>query len=189
MAGPAGWEKLYGPYSDGSILEHYVFAKSATGSESGTAAFTHTGSSDAAGRMYRFTDWKADGTMANNFEGANTSGGSSSNTIADAGVTTTGADRLAVQFVSVGDNNALDAFTGQTGGTWAEAVAEYTNTTGTDFAMGLQIATMASAGTIDGGTDTMAAADPWHVIGFAIIGTTGSPAETPFPYIGGGYHE
>jgi hypothetical protein len=95
-------------------------------------------------------------------------------TISDVAVTTLGADRLALNFVAVDDDNALDPFAGETGGDWTEAVAEYATATGTDAALGLQIATIASAGTIDGGTDAMAVADNWLVVGFALIGTTPS---------------
>jgi hypothetical protein len=126
--------------------------------------------------MYRFESWRNDATMANNFEGTNTSGPTTSTTIADASVTTTAADRLAVNLVSVTDDNALDAFTGMTGGTWAEAIAEYTTALPSpDVALGLQTATMASAGTIDGGTDVMVASDAWYVFGLAIIGTSYTP--------------
>ena len=80
-----------------------------------------------------------------------------------------GADRLALQFVGVDDDNPLGPFTGMSGGTWAEAVAEFASATGTDGAIQLQTATIASAGTIDGGSFTMAAADNWGVIGFALM--------------------
>ena len=42
---------------------------------------------------------------------------------------------------------------------------------GTDGAIGLQTAAMATAGTIDGGTFSMDS-DAWGVVGFALIGTT-----------------
>lgn len=100
-----------------------------------------------------------------------------STTITDCDVITLGADRLALNFVGVNDDNTLDAFSGQSGGTWAEAVAEYAESTGTDAALGLQSATMASAGTIDGGSDTMAASDAWGVIGFALIPAASGPTE------------
>lgn len=94
-------------------------------------------------------------------------GAATSTTIADVAVTTNGADRLAVNMIAVNDDNALAAFSGQTGGTWVEPVAEYLDSTGTDGCIGIQTANMASAGTIDGGTITMAS-DGWGVIGFAL---------------------
>ena len=139
-----------------------------------TATFS-ADTQDVYVRWYEFADVSAGTTLADvteNDASTYVNERATSNTIADTGVTTNGADRLACQFVAVNDDNALDAFTGMTGGTWAEAVAEYAVATGTDAAIGLQIAEMASAGTINGGTDTMAASDGWAVIGFALIGTT-----------------
>lgn len=174
---PTGWTKLFGPTNTGNA-NYYLFAKSADGTESGSQAFTASGgTATMSGRMYRFTGWLNDATMANNFEGSATSGPTTSNTIADAGVTTAGTDRLVCNFVGVDDDNALDAFTGQTGGTWAEAVAEFTTSTGNpDSAYGLQTETLASAGTINGGTDVMAASDPWVVFGLAILPSGDAPA-------------
>ena len=167
---PTDWTLLYGPLDLTSLRRSYIFAKSATGSESGLLSVPCTvggTSQDAAGRIYRFTGWANSATMADNFEGGSFGTGTDA-TIEQPSITTSGAERLCVAFVHVADDNALDAFTGTTGGTWGEAVAEYAQATGDDFAMGLQTATLASAGTISGGVDTMAAADPWGVQTFAI---------------------
>jgi hypothetical protein len=93
--------------------------------------------------------------------------------VTDTGVTTNGADRLAVQLVAVNDDNALASFTGETGGDWTEAVAEFASATSSDGCVQLQTATIASAGTINGGSQTMAAADAWGVIGFAFLPAAG----------------
>lgn len=127
-------------------------------------------------RLYEFSGVRTDTgatTAAICENGADADGitfsNGTSSTIADVAVTTNGSDRLAVNLVGVNDDNALDAFTGMTGGTWAEAVAEYLDATGTDGSIGIQIADMPSAGTIDGGTDAMAVSDGWGVLGFALI--------------------
>ncbi len=137
---------------------------------------------DTYSRLYEFADVNTGTALTDILE--NGSAGSTgtpttatSTTIADSGVTTLGDNRLALQFVFVNDDNALDAFTGQTGGDWTEAVAEYLTATGTDAAIGLQIATVASAGTIDGGTDAMAASDRWGVIGFALLPVSSRKAQ------------
>lgn len=157
---------LYGAFGD--TTPQWVLAKSASGSESGTIAVARPGGSDAfIGRMYRVTGWLNDATMTANFESGATLNGLATN-IDQPSVTTGGVERLVVAFVGVRDDNALDAFTGTTGGTWAEAVAEFTTIVGADGALGLQTATLASAGTISGGVDTMAASDPWRVHAFAI---------------------
>ena len=125
-------------------------------------------------RVYHFDDVSTGTTLATVIEnataGSTVNSAGTSATIADASVQTLGADRLALNFVAGNDDNALDAFTGMTGGTWAEAIAEYATATGTDGVIGLQTATMATAGTIDGGTDGWAdAADSWGVVGFALL--------------------
>jgi hypothetical protein len=94
-----------------------------------------------------------------------------STTVSDTGVTTLGPDRLALQLVAANDNIAIDAFVGETGGDWVEAAAEYADSAGTDGMVQLQTAAMATAGTIDGGSDTVVSAG-WGVVGFALIGTT-----------------
>lgn len=71
--------------------------------------------------------------------GAGTEVGTST-TVADAGMIVLGRERLVLNFVGINDDNAISAFTGMTGGTWAEAVAEYADSGGTDASVGLQIA-------------------------------------------------
>lgn len=58
----------------------------------------------------------------------------------DAIVKTIGSDRLALNFVAVNDDNAISAFTGETGGNWALAVTPYADSGGTDGAIALQSA-------------------------------------------------
>lgn len=132
-----------------------------------------TSANDGYARLYEFSGVHTGSALADVIEngtaGSHVNGAGTSATIADSGVTTLGADRLAINLVAVNDDNALDAFTGMTGGTWAEATAEYLTATGTDGAIGLQTATIASAGTIDGGTDSMGISDAWGVVGFALI--------------------
>ena len=170
---PSGWTELHADENGGAAgndIRQEIFAKSASGSESGTLAVTMVaGGADGPfmARMYRVTGWLNDATMANNFEGAAVTSGTST-TISAPSVTTVGAERLCVAFVAVSDDNALDAFTGETGGDWTEAVAEFTTLAATDGALGLQIATLATATTISGGTDTMAASDGWVCRAFAI---------------------
>lgn len=124
-------------------------------------------------RWYEFSGVARDGaTLGASIENGGSTflnGVGTSTTIADTGVTTNGADRLACQFVAVNDDNAVGDFTGETGGDWVEAVAEFLSATGTDGCIQLQTATIASAGTINGGSFVMAASDPWGVIGLALI--------------------
>ena len=130
------------------------------------------GTVDTYCRTYEFSGVHTGTTLAavieNGSAGSTVNGVGNSTTVADSGVTTLGADRLACNFVAVNDDNVLIDFTSETGGDWTEAVAEFASATGTDGAIQLQTATIASAGTINGGTYTMVT-DPWGVVGFALI--------------------
>lgn len=139
---------------------------------------------DIYGWMTEFSGVSTGTTLASVIEngaGTFTNGAGTSATIADTGVTTNGSDRLALNFIGVNDDNNADfdteAFTGQTGGTWVSG-GSFGSATGTDGAVGIQKADMAAAGTINGGSLTMAASDAWGVIGFALISpSTGGIAQ------------
>ena len=179
---PAGWTAAStNPVTVGATaFRAYVFGLIAAGTEGGTTI--NLGAPANANMrhaiVYRFTGVRND-VIANVWGGfASTSDNNTTATVTDAGVTTPEADCLAVNLIFVNDDNPLVAFTGMTGGTWTEPVAEYTNAATTpDVALGINVATMASAGTIDGGTQTMAAIDPWAVIGFYIRGTAAAAPE------------
>lgn len=129
-----------------------------------------TGAGDIYARLYEFTGVHTGTTLSDILE--NSTAGTIVNAtgsvaaVADTGVTTTGIERLAINAIAVNDDNALGSFTGETGGDWTLS-ADFGSATGTDGEIGLQTATIASAGTINGGSFTMAAADPWGVLGFA----------------------
>lgn len=145
---------------------------------SGTPSFQFAGGTEGCDvycRMYAFRGVSLGTTLAEVIESEGFGSGTST-TIADTGVTTTGPDRLAVQMISVNDDNAVGPMTGMTGGTWGEPVAEYATATGTDACIAINTADMAAAGTINGGTYVMVASDNWGVIGFAF-----KPVETYVP--------
>jgi hypothetical protein len=73
--------------------------------------------------------------------------------------------------LAINDDNPVDAFTGQTGGTWAETVAEYATQSGTDGCIQIQTATMTAAGTISGGTASITDVDAWGSVAFALLPT------------------
>lgn len=154
--------------------QHLWIGRHVGGTRTVTISGDNAGGDDLYFRVYEFTGVSTGTTLGtvieNGSAGATVSGAGTSATIADADVTTLGAERLALNFVAGNDDNTLDAFTGMTGGTWAEAVAEYADSAGTDGVIGLQTATIAAAGTIGGGTDGWAdAADGWGVVGFALL--------------------
>ena len=114
-------------------------------------------------RMYAFSN-----VALSSFSEGGSYGSGTGNTINAQSVTTTGVNRLAVSFVFVNDNNNAGSFAGESGGNWVEAVNDYRTTQGSDGCIQLQIATMAAAGTITGGSDTMSQSDPWGVRAFAL---------------------
>jgi hypothetical protein len=144
---------------------------------------------NGAGQVMASGTWGADTTDKSFVLGTGTDQGAYTNSgtstsIRDAPVTTLGPDRLALNFVGINDDNAVAAFTGGTaGGTWAEAVAEYADSGGTDASIQLQIAWPASLAsgigsvtfiptTGDGGANERAAQQFTTVGSLAVEGVT-----------------
>jgi FlaG/FlaF family flagellin (archaellin) len=166
---PSGFNLLYGPDSTGNGRQ-WIYYRFSTGSESGTLSIDVSGSVSTAARMYAFrnvalSSFTEDGVFLSNY----------GYTVYDQSVTTTGDKRLAVSFVYVTENYALDSFSGEegTGYDWTEAVTEfeYDPSGGEDATIQLQIATMATVGTIDGGSYYMGSGNDasWGVRAFALI--------------------
>jgi hypothetical protein len=179
---PSNFTLLDGPRTLASNIGRcWVFGKIADGTEDGAtnALGTPAVTTMRAARCYRFTGVRSD-TVANVVGGFGFAGPASTATVSDVGVTTPEPNCLAVNLITVADDNALVSYTGETGGDWTEAIAEYTSAATTpDYAQQLQTAYMATAATVDGGTQTMAAADPWGVVGFYIRGGDGVAANSP----------
>lgn len=135
---------------------------------------TNSSTNDMFMRLYEFSGVSSDPVVTNVVESTASQAQGTSTTIGDADVTTTGTDELAIQLVGVVDNQAVGSFTGESGGDWTEAVAEYVGG-GTVGVIQLQTAGMAAAGTIGGGSFVMAGSAGWGVQGFAIK----SPAAAP----------
>jgi hypothetical protein len=170
---PTNWTLLDGPRSLNTPATNgrtWVYGKVAVGSDADPAFGTQAVTTPRRARVYSFSGALSD-TISNIVGGFGFDGPASSATINDVGVTT-GADAqdyLAVNLIAVTDDNAVASFTGETGGDWTEAVAEFTGTTGTpDTCMQVQTAVVAPSTTINGGSQTMAASDPWGVTGFYI---------------------
>lgn len=129
---------------------------------------------DIYARLYEFSGVHTGSALSdvieNSSAGSAVNGAGTSASVLDTGVTTLGADRLACNFIAVNDDNNLEltAMTGETGGDWTYPVTAFGSSTGTDGAIALVTATIASAGTIDGGSDAITS-DAWGVVGFALI--------------------
>lgn len=132
----------------------------------------NTGTDDLYIRVYEFSGVSSGTTLATVIEnataGSTTTGAGTGTTVSDASVQTLGPNRLALQFIGFNDDltGFNGSFTGETGGNWA-TVASYGTSTGTDGALNLNTATIASAATIDGGTMTITSM-AWGVVGFAL---------------------
>lgn len=174
---PADWTLQQQATAQSSTC--FVYTKTATGSESGNLSVTVTSSGDGHyGRMYRFTG--DSGTWG--FETGNSTNGTGGS-ISVPSVTTSGADREAICLVNIKDSTKdILSPTGESGGDWVEAVAEYETSTGSNACLGILRADMASSGTISGGSfDQGGIADPWLCISFAVYvnsAITGSAAIT-----------
>lgn len=183
---PADWTLLAGPFNIGqapAVGRAWVYGKIADGSEDGaTINFGTAGNTNGrAGRIHSFSGYVSgaitDVVPAASF--ANVEGETS--TISMPSVTTTLADALAVALCAIDDNNVQASATGESGGNWAEAVAEFTSSgLGVQgLSIGIQTAAMASPGTISGGSFSQGSTDESSNIGFEIRPNPPAPAIPP----------
>lgn len=163
-----GFTSLLGPYTSGTDARVWIYYKYSTGSESGTTTVSRaSGTTGFFARIHNFRYVHA--TIGSAYEAVNWVSEGSVSTILDQSVTTTGTKELAINFVYNGeDTNTYVSFTGETGGDWTEVVAQFSNGAGNDGTLQLQCATMAAAGTINGGSYNAVAADPTGVLGLAL---------------------
>jgi hypothetical protein len=165
---PASWTLLHGPeIIESTIARHWVFGKIADGSEDGAAiAFGNPAVTTQRGaRIYSFAG-RVSGTITDLvLDFAKTSHATDPQMPT---VTTTSAGALAVALVAQNDNNAFASPTGESGGDWVEAVAEFTAALTPGFSLGIETCTpTGNPGTVSGGS--MATTnDPCGVIGFQI---------------------
>jgi hypothetical protein len=178
------WTQISGPLTGGAWAvgsatsgHQYLYIGRAltTTPASLTASGTNSTSEDLYARMYEFQNCSTGTTLATVIENATagtaTNGVGTSTTCSDTAVQTLAVDRLACNFGALSDDlMGIAVFTGMTGGTWGNFQV-YEEASGTDGTVFAEFATMATAGTIDGGSDTITSIG-WGVIGFALIGTT-----------------
>jgi hypothetical protein len=164
---PSGWTLIAGPHPTTTpTSRQWIFRENAnrTGSETGDLSVTFAvGANRKTARMYAVE---------------NDSGATVESLVTTFGavqpvdmpsVTAGGNCRLAMCFIGCDDDNTIDASTGETGGDWTEAVAEYLG--GTTTMINLQVAPLATGGTISGGTSTLSNDDEWVCSAFAVVGT------------------
>lgn len=171
---PGGWGVLQATIDNTFTIFGSLYGKVAAGTETGNLTVSITGGTAiTVARIYRFTS----NAVTSYSEGLSNSGiGDASATVTDAGVTTLGANRLACNFVATSGDTPIGDFTGETGGDWVEA-AEF-DATGVGQIQ-LQTATIASAGTINGGTLTSGGGQ-YLVFGLALL-PVAVTSEVTFP--------
>ena len=164
---PAGFTLLYGPDATGgqsSRVTQWIYYKFSTGAETGTGTVTVTNTNfDRAARMYAFRNV----ALTSFTEGASFGSGQGEVILAQS-VATSGNKRLAISFVSVQNDISVGSFTGESGGDWTEAAEFQFNGDDDDLVMQLQTATMATGGTISGGSYDMGSSYRYGVRAFAL---------------------
>ena len=167
---PGGWTLLGGPFTIESAHRHWIFGKLADGTEDGAAvAFgTPAVTTMRTARVYSFNGWVS-GAIADNVPAASFAHLSHATDPQMPTVTTTVAGALAVACVFQVDDNPTASATGESGGDWVEAVAEYVQAATTpDSGLSIQTCTpTADPGTVTGGS-IATLNDPCGVIGFEI---------------------
>ena len=165
---PSGFTLLDGPrVIESTISRHWIYGKVADGTEDGAANAlgSQAVTTMRSGRVYRFTG-RISGAIADLVNGFSATSHATDPQMPS--VTTTAAGALACACVAQNDNNALAAATGMSGGTWAEATAEFVAALAPGLVLQLQTCTpTADPGTVSGGA-VAAANDPSGVIGFQI---------------------
>ena len=149
---PSGWDVISSMIDNTFTIVAYLYGKIATGSESGNLALTCGGSGTISigARIYQV---RGNATTSYYESVSNAGIGDATSTIFDADVRTLGPGRLALNFISDSGVTGIGDFTGETGGDWTEAVAEYTDGAITPTVqIQLQQAAMPIAGFIGGGS-------------------------------------
>lgn len=153
-------------------LRQSIFYKVATGSETGTE--TVSVNNDVSQLTKMACMYRTRGSVTSSFaeDSDVTAVASSDVTITHPPVTTLGVNRLVLAFVAINDDQAQASFTSETGGDLTEFTTPHTSSVGDDGGISLQTATMAAAGTITGGSFTIAATRRFIVRAFGLVGSS-----------------
>ena len=143
---PTGWTQQH-TATDGVVtINVYTRNTRSTGSESGTVSVTASGGSPIQAVIHTFRNVATSSFV----EGTSTATGGSP--LSMPSVVCGGNARLAVAAMGCNSNAGISDSTGESGGDWAKATAEFTS--GVGAACCIQIASMSSGGTISGGSST-----------------------------------
>lgn len=176
---PSGFSLLSGPHViETTIGRHWIYGKIAAGTEDGAANALGTAAVTTmrSGRCYSFSGFVS-GTITDLVVGFSHQSHATDPQMPT--VTTTIAGGLAVACVAQNDNNTAGDATGESGGDWVEAVAEYVAALTPGLMLQLQTATpTADPGTITGGA-VATTNDPCGVIGFEIRPSAPTQSQAP----------
>lgn len=165
---PAGWTQRGSTATVGSDSQS-VWTRELDGSETpgGTITVTSTGTGGRRAALIIVID-TAGGTGWNfeNIDSEN-SGATPVTTVSDNSVTTSGNNRLAVNFIGYSNRQTggQENLVGETGGSWV-ASAYYDG--GSNPTLSVETAELSSAGTINGGSDTTINSSVWIIHGMSI---------------------
>ena len=151
-----------------AVITQFIYWKIADGTEGGTNfVFDPDGTTAGGvwvGRAYRFTGVHQAAPIEAIANSQGITGAVSPPT-----VTPLGTNRLGVSLVCVAENGTIGPFTGESGGDWIEAVAEYVNGGGDNASLQLQTADLSAGTPISGGSVTPSKVQAWSVDSFAIV--------------------
>lgn len=163
----SGWTAFPdNPYAAGNnVVKQFLYYKIADGTEDATN-FTFDPDGTTAdvvhlARAYRFTGASA-------IEGISVRQGTTG-AVAAPTVTPLGTNRLGVCFVAVAENGTIGPFTGESGGDWTEATAEYVNSGGGNGSLQCQTCDLSAGTPISGGTVTPSKQQAWTAVAFALV--------------------
>jgi hypothetical protein len=152
----SGWTAVALDTFDASTKEHYLFARAYTGSGA-DLVIGLTGTVDVAiARMYAFRSCAGIAQTEDSASAEDSGGTLAAPTLGP----TDQANELGVSFLFFDDDDAVPPYSGASGGTWTEAVAEFTTTTGNDGCLQCQTVPIPNLGTtISGGSLTPGSGD------------------------------
>ncbi|MDF3016529.1 MAG: hypothetical protein K0R44_1754 [Thermomicrobiales bacterium] len=148
-ATPSGWTLQYDDARNnggGNAVRQWIFWKFATGTESGTLPIDFSDSGNKISCIYRITNPHP----TSPFEGETLVQGTD-DPVNGPSLTPSGANRLGIAFVAVGDNQMLQTvIAGSSGGTWIAHLAD-ADGAGADTALFLNSVSLSAGSQISGG--------------------------------------
>lgn len=140
---------------------------------------------DLSARIYEFSGVSVgynDVNVAENMNGTSNKyrqTAATSTSVTDPDVESRDEMRLAIALVATRGSVTIDAFTGETGYDWVEAVAEYSHAVGNGCTLQLQTADMTGIRLMSSAGAVTITSAPWGVVTFALI-----PSVIPYPPLG-----